>query len=81
VFKLYRAEVRISDVGAEAWKADVATRQAALDAARVELATVAPPGKASSIGVTTVDGVVTEWKHPRPARIPRRSTTPRYLPA
>ena len=30
----YRTEVRVSDVGAEAWKRDVATRQAALDLAR-----------------------------------------------
>ena len=29
----YRATIKVSDVGAEAWKRDVATRQAALDLA------------------------------------------------
>jgi hypothetical protein len=33
----YRQEVKVSDVGAEAWKRDVAARKAALDLARTEL--------------------------------------------
>jgi len=33
----YRANIKVSDVGAEAWKRDVAARQAALDLARSEL--------------------------------------------
>src|SRR5207249_6536755 len=40
----YRATIKVSDVGAEAWKQDVATRQAALDLARGELRSLpAPP--------------------------------------
>ncbi len=39
----YRAEIKVSDVGVEQWKRDVAIRQAALDLARAELkATPAP---------------------------------------
>ncbi len=41
--EMYRAEVRVSDVGAEAWKRDVAVRQAALDAARAELRNTPAP--------------------------------------
>jgi DNA invertase Pin-like site-specific DNA recombinase len=33
----YRAEIKVSDVGAEAWKRDVAARKTALDLARSEL--------------------------------------------
>jgi DNA invertase Pin-like site-specific DNA recombinase len=33
----YRAEIKVSDVGAEAWKRDMASRKAALDLARSEL--------------------------------------------
>jgi DNA invertase Pin-like site-specific DNA recombinase len=33
----YRAEIKVSDVGAEAWKRDVAARKVALDLARAEL--------------------------------------------
>lgn len=35
--EVYRQEVKVSEVGAEAWKRDVATRKAALDLARSEL--------------------------------------------
>jgi len=36
----YRAEIRVSDVGAENWKRDVAARKAALDLARKELRSI-----------------------------------------
>jgi hypothetical protein len=39
----YRATIRVSDVGAEAWKRDVATRQGALDLAREELRSIPAP--------------------------------------
>jgi DNA invertase Pin-like site-specific DNA recombinase len=39
----YRAEVKISDVGRDAWLADVATRQAALDLAREALRSIPAP--------------------------------------
>ncbi len=41
--EMYRTDVRISDVGADAWKRDVAVRQAALDAARAELKNTPAP--------------------------------------
>jgi DNA invertase Pin-like site-specific DNA recombinase len=39
----YRATIRVSDVGADAWKRDVATRQAALDLARAQLRSLSAP--------------------------------------
>jgi site-specific DNA recombinase len=40
---LYRAEIKVSDVGVEQWKADVAVRQAALEAARQALRDIPKP--------------------------------------
>lgn len=39
----YRAEIKVSDVGVEQWKRDVAVRQAALDVARKELRLIPAP--------------------------------------
>lgn len=39
----YRTEIKVSDVGVEQWKRDVASRQAALDLAREALRAVPPP--------------------------------------
>jgi len=41
--EIYRATIKVSDVGAEAWKRDVATRQAALDLAREQLRSIPQP--------------------------------------
>ena len=51
----YRATIRVSDVGAEAWKRDVATRQAALDLAREELRSIPAP-KRDPYDVPTLAG-------------------------
>jgi hypothetical protein len=40
--ELYRAEIKVSDVGVEQWKRDVSIRQAALDLARQELRSITP---------------------------------------
>ncbi len=39
----YRTTIKVSDVGAEAWKRDVATRQTALDLAREQLRSIPQP--------------------------------------
>jgi len=44
----YREKIKVSDVGAEAWKRDVAARRAALDLARVELKRIPASRKAYS---------------------------------
>jgi hypothetical protein len=51
----YRATIKVSDVGAEAWKRDVATRQTALDLAREELRSISPP-KRDPYAVPTIAG-------------------------
>jgi hypothetical protein len=54
----YRREVKISDVGAEAWKRDVATRTEALALARKELASLPAPKpvtKAKARRIVTYD--------------------------
>lgn len=44
----YRTEIRVSDVGAEAWRRDVAARKTALDLARAELRAIPPVREAYS---------------------------------
>jgi DNA invertase Pin-like site-specific DNA recombinase len=57
----YRATIRVSDVGAEAWKRDVATRQAALDLAREQLRTLPAPTR-DPYAVPTIAGEsFAEW--------------------
>jgi DNA invertase Pin-like site-specific DNA recombinase len=57
----YRATIRVSDVGAEAWKRDVATRQAALDLARGELRSLPAPAR-DPYAVPTIAGEsFSEW--------------------
>ena len=57
----YRATIKVSDVGAEAWKQDVATRQAALDLARGELRSLPAPPR-DPYAVPTIAGEsFAEW--------------------
>jgi hypothetical protein len=49
----YRTHVKVSDVGAEAWKTDVQHRQEALDVARAALRDVPQPRGESVIALTT----------------------------
>jgi DNA invertase Pin-like site-specific DNA recombinase len=57
----YRATIKVSDVGAEAWKRDVATRQAALNLAREQLRSVPRPPR-DPYAVPTLPGEsFSEW--------------------
>ena len=57
----YRATIKVSDVGAEAWKRDVATRQAALDLAREGLRSIPQPTR-DPYAVPTIAGEsFSEW--------------------
>jgi DNA invertase Pin-like site-specific DNA recombinase len=57
----YRATIKVSDVGAEAWKRDVATRQATLDLARGELRSLPAPPR-DPYAVPTIAGEsFAEW--------------------
>jgi hypothetical protein len=57
----YRATIRVSDVGAEAWKRDVATRQAALDLAREALRSLRGPTRDPYAVATIAGESVSEW--------------------
>jgi DNA invertase Pin-like site-specific DNA recombinase len=63
----YRATIKVSDVGAEAWKRDVASRQAALELAREELRSISPP-KRDPYAVPTIPGEPFERWLPRHER-------------
>lgn len=49
----YRAEIKVSDVGAEQWKRDVAARQAALDVARTALRRIPAPRASKEVALST----------------------------
>jgi DNA invertase Pin-like site-specific DNA recombinase len=57
----YRATIRVSDVGADAWKRDVATRQAALDLARAELRSLPAPPRDPYAVPTLAGEAFSEW--------------------
>src|SRR3990170_210520 len=57
----YRATIKVSDVGAEAWKRDVATRQTALDLAREQLRSMPAPTRDPYAVPTSAGESFSEW--------------------